>query len=222
MKYVSKIALFLYASVFATTLCLAGGNQKNPVSHGEYPAATQRPQSQQGHVTQGNSTSYGEIKLKHNQHVVAYLPKDVRSYQPLAFRCNDQGQRVENDVSGGCLDFVSASTQTKWRVRFVQPAGAGERIYQIRENENLTLHAQFDASDVNKVIYASAEASKYALANGTSPTQVAREAPTQAQPQQQARADCSRLAFFERAACEAASNAGLGAAIGAGVRALVK
>lgn len=223
MKFASKIALFLYASVFAISFCFAGGGPKGDVKHNWGTSQLEPQQPQESRVTQGKSTSYGEIRLKHNQHVVAYLPKDVRSYQPLAFRCNVQGQRAENDISGGCLDYVSASTHTKWRVRFVQP-GTGERIYQIKENEHLILHVQFDASDVNKVIFASAEASKYADANGAGATQVAREgsSQTQAPPQQQARADCGRFGFAQRIACEAANNAGLGAAIGAGVRALGK
>lgn len=224
----SKILLFLLISVF-TTFASHAGPTHGLRNHGEsYPVTDHQPK---GAVARGQSTTYGETKLKFNQHIAAYLPRDVRSYQPVAYRCNDQGQRAESDVSGGCLDYVSASTHTKWRVRFVQPAGAGERIYQVNEHEALILHAQFDANDVSKVIYASAGASRYAAVNGSGETQVAKEnnAPTQAQPQQQAKANCGDLSFLQRVACEAANKAELakanevlGKAIGVGVRALGK
>ena len=222
MKFASKITLFVYVLVF-TSLSLAGPTS-GIRNHGPaYPVETEE-KSHQNNAAQGKSTSYGEIKLKHNQHIVTYLPKDVRSYQPLAYRCNDQGQRAENDVSGGCLDFVSPSMQTKWRVRFVEPEGAGERIYQIGKNGQLVPFVQFATNDIYTLVFVSDAAIKQAQANGGSPTQAARGAPTPTQtpPQEQARTDCSRLTFLERVACEAANNAGLGAPIGKGVRLLGK
>lgn len=220
MKFISKIALFLYAAVFATSLSFAGPTSGVKHNWGSSEVERQQPQT---HPANERSKNYGEIKLEPYPYIVAYLPKDIRSYQPLVFRCNEEGQRAKSAVGTGCLDYVSASTSTKWRVRFVLP-GAGARIYRIRENEQLSLHVQFDANETAKATYASAEASRLAQVNGASPTQVAKEAPTpsQAPPQQQARADCDHLGFPQRIACEAANNPGLGAAIGAGVRALGK
>ena len=168
MNFASKIVLFLYASVFAT-LCFATDGHKGAIKNrGEYPMEMQQNQPQQSQVTQGKSTTYGEIRLKHNQHIMAYLPKDVRSYQPLAFRCNDQGQHAGNDISGGCLDYVSGSTHTKWRVRFVQP-GTAERVFKLDNKDTPVLRVQFANGDINNVLYEGPNAKQYAQTSENGP-----------------------------------------------------
>ena len=217
MKARSILSVFACVSLFAVSFLAVAGT-KQPFQYNE-----NGERQQPAPVKQEKSQSLGEIKLKYNQHIVAYLPKDIRSHQNRGFGCDESGQHMTNDNANGCLDYVSASTNTKWRVRFGQ-AGAAEKIFKLGAKDAPMQYVEFAKGDISKVLYASAEASKYAAANGSGETQVAREnsTPTHAPPQQQAKADCGHLNFLQRAACEAGNNAGLGAAIGAGVRALGK
>lgn len=232
MKFASKIALFLFSSIPSLFACvsmfavsfLAEAGTKQPFQYNEN-GERQQQQPQQAHVSQGKSTSYGETKLKFNQHIAAYLPKDVRSYQPVAYRCNDQGQRSENDVSGGCLDYVSASTHSKWRVRFVQPAGAAERVFKLGDKETPVLRVQFAKGDINNVLYEAPNAKQYAQASANGQLQSSSGVGTVSQPSAPAQAtnDCDNLSWAQKIACNATKNGGgVGGTIDAGLKAFKK
>lgn len=145
MKFAPKIALFFLASVFATSFSIAGPTD-GITHHGNYPATTvHQPQQAQGAT--GKSSSYGAIKLQHNQHIAAYLPKDIRSYQSLGFGCDEYGQQITSDNTNGCLDYVSASTHTKWRVRFGR-AGTAEKVFKMDAKAAPALHVEFAKGDI--------------------------------------------------------------------------
>ena len=174
---------------------------------------------------------YEDTHLKHNRQVAPYLPSDIKEVpgQVGVHTCNEQGEYAYDPIHG-CANYSSTSTNTSWRIRYGQH-GAATAIFKLstrnvdgKQMQVPSLYVQFDENDVNKVIYASVLASKHAAANGSSQSQAVKESPTppQVPPQQQAIVDCGKLDFVRRIACEAGNNAGLGAAIGAGVRALGK
>ena len=187
MKFISKFTLFSFLFVFAATPVLA---QKKIFER---------------HQANSGSQSVGEITLSHNRHVLPYLPSDIHSVnEPRGVKCDEQGQ-PSSDVYGGCLDYISASTHTKWRIRFVQP-GAGERVFQIKEKGHLVLHVQFDPKNLPKTLFMSTEASKYARLSGATPQESS----------SQAKSDCSQFGLdklMQRISCEAANNSGIGAGI---------
>ena len=167
---------------------------------------------------------YEDIHLKHNRQVAPFIPSDIKevSGQVGVHTCNEQGEYAYDPIRG-CINYSSTSTNTSWRIRYGQ-AGAAIAIFKLstrnvdgKKMQVPSLYVQFDANDINKVIYASAEASKYAQANGASQTQVVKGTgnsnPTQTgapqqetPPQPSQRVNCKELSFLERVACEAAAN----------------
>lgn len=149
-------------------------------------------------VTPGTQTeeSMGETKLRYNRYLTPYLPADIRSIrEPNAFNCDEQGRPDQHNVDGRCLDYVSASTNTRWRIRSETRGSA--RILKLKEGGQTVLHAQFDSN--KRPVHLSQEASQFAQAHPLP---------------QQALQDCTRLNVVERVKCEVNNNA----AVGIGIR----
>ena len=217
MKFASKIALFLFTTVFAISASFAG--PKDAIrNHGDaYPA-------QHGPFIYGQSTTLGETKLQTNKHIIPYLPRDIRSNLQLGFGCNEHGQYSATDHKNGCLDYVSSSTKTKWRVRFGQ-AGAAEKVFKLGANDAAVPYVEFAKGDIYTVIYEAPNAKQYAQGSGNVQPQSSSGVGTMSQPSAPAQAtnDCDNLSWAQKITCNATKNSGaVGGTIDAGLKAFKK
>ena len=226
MKYslrFSSLAILLLFLVFATapalTKELTRAYESRDSGSGDSRAVkSTSPQSGEHPGSQHDTKSVGEMMLQNNPHIAPYMPSDTHAVNnKISTRCDENGSHDATYVMGRCLDYASASTRTKWRVRFGPIGNGAQKIFKMQQS-GYVLHAEFDSTDAHKVIFTSTEAQKYSASNGNQATSGGKrstlpqqEQAQQAQqaPMQQPRTDCERFSGLsqipQRIACEAIS-----------------
>lgn len=125
-------------------------------------------------------TNVSDTLLKNNSQVHQFLPSDIRGEAGTSKTCNSEGRYVDDGRTvSSCMNYRSAATNTSWRIRYVDyatdhsvPVGdvVIAQIFKIK-NGNLSLWASFNGH--REKTYASADAQKFANANGSDDTEVA-------------------------------------------------
>jgi len=125
------------------------------------------------HAPQSAGSSVADNSLHFNHHVDPYVPNDIRGAagQGVSAMCTEKGVLVNNpNLSGSCLDYISPSTGTSWRIRYVaggRQSGTAERIFK-RSGNSMTLWVLFSVSrdHVGEALYTAAGAQKQYVASG--------------------------------------------------------
>ncbi len=228
MKARSILSLFACATMFAIATSSWAGGQRlaNTLPNGD-PAPKHQAQS-----SSGIPGCNGQVAAIHpnllktmpaEACVVAYAP-------PLGFACDENGNRVNahGGVKWVCVKY--ATHQEKFLAVFQPGASGSAKIVRVAANSREgweSRHELWATGENTAVTWMSDRASGLYASNGGDQDQLVvagrnNSPSTQPAPVQQAKADCGRLGFAQRIVCEAGNNAGLGAAIGAGVRAFGK
>lgn len=224
MKRSILLSLFACATLFAlATSSWAGGFEK-----GEYQRTHPQPRAPV-HSALGCN---GYLDMSGNTNLHKTMPSDVcvvSTSSVISHQCDENGNTTQvRRPEWGCINFTNNNTKFR-AVNGVQgdPRGLSKIFLVAVKTTNGwgARHELWATGKDNAVTWMSGQASSHFAANGGDPEKVFADGNTpssQPAPVQQAKADCRRLGLPERIACEAANNAGLGAAIGAGVRALGK
>lgn len=226
MKTRSILSVFVCAVIFAfTSSSFAGGQPRYTLPDGK-PAPNQRTQS-----TNGITGCNGYVATIH-PNLLKTMPAEacvVSETSHLNFPCDENG----NAASGVRNKWVCVKYATRnekfHAVIEVGGRGAGKIILVAAKTREgwAERHELLATGQNTAVTWMSDRASRQYASNGGDQNQVViaggnNTPSTQSAPVQQAKADCGHLSFPQRAACEIGNNAGLGAAIGAGVRAFGK
>ena len=201
MKTISKVtALFAFA-LLITTPAFANKGGRAP--------------------SEENRASEDDFIKRYNRHVLDYVPSDIHDInQGPGAGCDEAGQPAKmtrENSYGNCELYSSASTNTRWKVRFIV-RGTAERVFAVKEElvngkkvDSLVLHVVFNPKRLPETFYVSPEAATRSAANrGSSPVT---GMPVNPAPAVQPVADCSQISnFIARAQCIATNK--LGAAIG--------
>ena len=164
----------------------------------------------------GDDEGIENFELNQNKQVIPYLPRDIRlaNHYPLT-GCGENGLPTD-DATRGCRDYLSSSTNTRWRVAFIESGGTAERIFKVTER-SVILHVIFNVDNLYLPLYVSQEAETYARAtSGNSPQLANHDYSAPSAPPQQAR--CGDLDMLARLACEMNNNAGVGGVIGGAIK----
>ena len=226
MKTRSIFSVFACAAILAfATSSWAGGNSRSPTLPNGQPDPTRQVH------TNGVPGCNGHIATIH-PNLLKTMPAEacvVSQTSRLSFACDENGNQVK--PQGAMWTCVKYATHTQKFIAVFQSGASGEaKILLVAANPREgweSRHEVWATGQNTAVTWMSDNASRNYASNSGDPNEVivagrSNSPSAQPAPVQQAKANCDRLGFAQRIACEAGNNAGLGAAIGAGVRALGK
>ena len=225
MKTRSIFSVFAAAILAISTSSWAGGNSRSPTLPNGQPDPTRQMH------TNGVPGCRGDVATIH-PNLLKTMPAEAcvvsRSSNTMSFECDENGNRVKPLGSKWvCVKY--ATHKEKFIAVFHMGANSEAKILLVAANPNEGWESRREvwATGQNQAVtwMSDRASSNYASNAGDKDhviTSGRNNGSTQPAADQQAKVDCSRLGFAQRIACEAGNNAGLGAAIGAGVRALGK
>lgn len=228
MKARSILSVFACAAIFAvTTSSWAGGREK-----GEYQRT--HPQAQAQAPIHSSAGCSGYFDPTGHTNLQKTMPPDVcvvSTTSVVSRQCDENGYATK-DKRPKWVCVTYATKHEKFHAVYEATGGrmGASKVFLVAVMTPTGWNARHELWSTGQntaVTWMSDRASRQYASNGGDRDQVIIEGgsnspPTQHAPVQQAKADCGRLDLVQRLACEAANNAGLGAAIGAGVKAFGK